>query len=48
MREGGAPKSQGVSGVRARVTLPDPSQGLGESLARACVKVSLLDFSVSL
>jgi hypothetical protein len=48
MRERGAPKSQGVSGVRARVTLLDPSQGLGESLGRvlscACVRVSLLVF----
>jgi hypothetical protein len=34
VREGGAPKSQGVSGVRARVTLPDPSQGPGELFAR--------------
>jgi hypothetical protein len=32
--EGGAPKSQCMSGVRARVTLPDLSQGPGESLVR--------------
>jgi hypothetical protein len=51
MRWGGAPKSLGVSGVRARVTLSDPSQGPGESLARvfscACVRVSLLVFPMS-
>jgi hypothetical protein len=51
VREGGAPKSQGVSGVRTRVTLLEPSQGLGESFARvlscAYVRVSLLVFFVS-
>jgi hypothetical protein len=52
VREGKAPKSQGVSGVRARVTLPNPSRGLGESLTRvlfrAYMRVSLLVFSVHL
>jgi hypothetical protein len=51
MREGGASKYQGVSGVRTRVTLPEPSQGLEESFARvlscAYMRVSLLVFSVS-
>jgi hypothetical protein len=43
-----APKSQGVSGVRVCVTLPEPSQGPGESCARvlsyACVRVPLSFF----
>jgi hypothetical protein len=50
VREAGAPKSQGVSGVHARVTPPDPSQGLGESLARVlfvlvCVSLLVSSFS---